>query len=114
MKIQELGTMKQEKLNIKIVHLNNSYLGMVRQWQELFFGERYSHTYLDNPCFQTIAKAYEIKSKQVNKLEDLDKAINEMYKHNGAFILEVNVENMENVFPMVPAGANLNQIMCNK
>ena len=114
MNIQELGTIKQEKLNIKIVLLNNSYLGMVRQWQELFFGERYSHTYLDNPCFQTIAKAYEIKSKQVSKLEDLDKAINEMYKHNGAFILEVNVENMENVFPMVPAGANLNQIMFNK
>lgn len=114
MNLQELGTIKQEKIDVKIVILNNSYLGMVRQWQELFFNERYSYTHLDNPCFQTIAMAYGIKSSKVSKYKDLDKEIDVMLNHKGAFILEVEVENMENVFPMVPAGANLNQIMCNK
>ncbi len=114
MNIQELGTIKQDKIDIKIIILNNSYLGMVRQWQELFFEKRYSYTYLDNPCFQTIANAYNIKSEKVKSYNELTDAIHRMHKHNGAFILEIEVENMENVFPMVPAGANLDQIICNK
>ncbi len=110
MTIQELGTIYQTKVPVKIVLLNNNFLGMVRQWQELFFDKRYASTELINPDFQTIAKGYHVDSVKVTKREDLDNAINRMVKHNGPFLLEVIVEKEGNVFPMVPAGASVSDI----
>lgn len=110
MTIQELGTIFQSKVPVKIILLNNNFLGMVRQWQELFFDKRYAHTELINPDFQTIAKGYGIASQQVNSRDELDKAIEDMVNHNGAYLLEVMVEKEGNVFPMVPAGASVSDI----
>lgn len=111
MTIQELGTIMQEKLNIKIIVLNNNFLGMVRQWQELFFHERYSATIMNNPDFVAIAKAYNIASRAVDKREDLDEAIREMLEHDGAYLLVANVETSGMVYPMVPAGASISNII---
>ena len=110
MTIQELGTIYQTKAPVKIVLLNNNFLGMVRQWQELFFDKRYASTELLNPDFQTIAKGYFIESVKVTQREDLDKAIKTMVDHQGPFLLEVVVEKEGNVFPMVPAGASVADI----
>jgi len=110
MTIQELGTIFQEKTPVKIVLLNNNFLGMVRQWQELFFDFRYSSTKIKNPDFQTIAKGYNIPSTKVTKREKLDEAINNMINTKGPFLLEVVMEKEENVFPMVPAGASVEDI----
>ena len=104
MTIQELGTIMQEKLNVKIIILNNNFLGMVRQWQELFFHERYSNTIMENPDFVAIAKAYGIAGRAVEKREELDDAIAEMLNHDGAYVLVANVETCGMVYPMVPAG----------
>ena len=112
MTIQELGTIMQEKLNVKIIILNNNFLGMVRQWQELFFHERYSNTIMENPDFVAIAKAYGIASRAVEKREELDDAIAEMLNHDGAYVLVANVETCGMVYPMVPAGGSVtNMIM---
>ena len=111
MTIQELGTIMQENLNIKIIVLNNSFLGMVRQWQELFFDKRYSATVMENPDFAAIAKAYGIGSRQVDKREELDEAIAEMLNHDGAYLLVANVETHGMVYPMVPAGATITDII---
>ncbi|MDH6312786.1 acetolactate synthase-1/2/3 large subunit [Parabacteroides sp. PFB2-10] len=111
MTIQELGTIMQENLNIKMVVLNNNFLGMVRQWQELFFKERYSGTVMVNPDFVAIAKAYGIGSRLVEKREELDGAIAEMLDHDGAYLLVANVESHGMVYPMVPAGASITQIL---
>lgn len=112
MTIQELGTIMQEKLNVKIIILNNNFLGMVRQWQELFFHERYSNTIMENPDFVAIAKAYGIASRAVEKREELDDAIAEMLSHDGAYVLVANVETCGMVYPMVPAGGSVtNMIM---
>ena len=102
---QELMTITQEKLPVKIVLLNNEYLGMVRQWQELFFESRYSSTPLQNPDFIRLAEANYIKARKVTEREELEEAINEMVSSKEAFLLEVRVEKEENVFPMVPPGA---------
>ncbi|MDR1403453.1 MAG: biosynthetic-type acetolactate synthase large subunit [Tannerellaceae bacterium] len=110
MTIQELGTIMQEKLNVKIIVLNNKYLGMVRQWQELFFDKRYSFTTMDNPDFVGIAKAYGIGGRAVEKREELDDAIAEMLNHEGAYMLVVHVETHGMVYPMVPAGASITNI----
>ncbi len=110
MTIQELGTIFQSEVPVKIILLNNNYLGMVRQWQELFFDKRYAHTELINPNFQLISKGYGIASSQVNSRDELDKAIEEMVNHKGAYLLEVMVEKEGNVFPMVPAGASVSDI----
>lgn len=110
MTIQELGTIFQEKIPIKIILLNNEFLGMVRQWQELFFDYRYSFTEMKNPNFQTIAKSYDIPSIKITEREKLDEAINTMISNKGAFLLEVVVEKEGNVFPMVPAGASIDDI----
>lgn len=110
MTIQELGTIFQTDSAVKIVLLNNNFLGMVRQWQELFFDKRYASTELINPDFQTIAKGYHINSLKVDKREELDNAIKTMVAHNGPFLLEVIVEKEGNVFPMVPAGASVSDI----
>lgn len=110
MTIQELGTIFQTEIPVKIVLLNNNFLGMVRQWQELFFDKRYASTELINPDFQLIAKGYFIETAKVSVREDLDDAIAKMVNHNGPYLLEVMVEKEGNVFPMVPAGASVSDI----
>ncbi|TAJ14667.1 biosynthetic-type acetolactate synthase large subunit [Marinilabiliaceae bacterium JC017] len=110
MTIQELGTISQTKAPVKMVLLNNSFLGMVRQWQELFFDKRYASTELTNPDFQTIAKGYGISGEKVTARENLDEAIERMKQHQGAYLLEVAVEKEGNVFPMVQAGASVSDI----
>lgn len=111
MTIQELGTIMQYGVDVKIILLNNHFLGMVRQWQELFFDERYSHTTMHNPDFVKIAEAYDIKSKKVSKREELDDAIAEMLNHKGSYLLDVQVETKGMVYPMVPAGASVTNIL---
>ncbi len=110
MTIQELGTMAQSQVAVKIVLINNNFLGMVRQWQQLFFNKRYSFTELMNPDFITIAKGYGIKGRRVAKRDELDAAITEMFNQDGPFLLDVKVKNEGNVFPMVPAGASVSDI----
>ena len=111
MTIQELGTIMQENLDVKIILLNNSFLGMVRQWQQLFFNERYSFTEMENPDFLGIAKAYGIAAREVQKREELDEAIQEMVNHKGAYLLVADVERFGLVYPMVPAGATVTNII---
>lgn len=112
MTIQELGTIAQNKLPVKIIILNNNFLGMVRQWQQLFFDKRYSFTQLHhNPDFITIAKGYGIEGSKVYKREDLDTAMQKMIDHDGPYVLEVTIEKEDNVFPMVPAGASVADVM---
>ena len=104
MTLQELGTIFQSEVGVKIILMNNGFLGMVRQWQELFYDKRYSFTELTNPDFELIATANHIPYRCVERHEELDDAVSEMQHSNGAFLLEVRVEREENVFPMVPAG----------
>lgn len=111
MTLQELGTIMQYDVDVKIILLNNHYLGMVRQWQELFFEERYSETPMKNPNFVQIAQAYGISSRKVEKREELDDAVSEMLNHKGAYLLEVEVENKGMVYPMVPAGCCITDIL---
>ena len=111
MTIQELGTIMQYKIPIKILVLNNNFLGMVRQWQELFHGKRYSFTEMDNPDFVKIAEAYRIKANKVTKREDLAAAIKEMLNSKDPYFLEAVVGKEDNVFPMVPAGASVSDIL---
>ncbi|RLD27506.1 MAG: biosynthetic-type acetolactate synthase large subunit, partial [Bacteroidetes bacterium] len=110
MTIQELGTIFQTKVPVKIVVLNNEFLGMVRQWQQLFFDKRYASTEMTNPDFVAIAKGYHIKAKKVIKREELADAIKEMMLSKDAYFLEVCVEKEDNVFPMVPSGASVSDI----
>jgi|TARA_Y100000389_G_scaffold205085_1_gene262917 acetolactate synthase-1/2/3 large subunit len=110
MTIQELGTIFQNRTAVKIVVLNNDYLGMVRQWQQLFFDKRYASTEMVNPDFVTIAKGYKIEANRVNKREDLDKAILNMIASDEPYFLEVCVEKEDNVFPMIPTGASVSDI----
>ena len=110
MTIQELGTIFQYKTAIKIVVLNNEFLGMVRQWQEMFFQKRYASTKMINPDFQTIAKGYGIKNKKVEKRENLNTAIKEMLAHDGSYFLEVLVCKENNIFPMIPTGSSVSEI----
>jgi acetolactate synthase I/II/III large subunit len=110
MTIQELGTIFQTKVPVKIVVLNNEFLGMVRQWQELFFDNRYASTEMINPNFVAIAEGYYIKAKKVTKREDLDAAVAEMMASKDAYFLEVMVEKENNVFPMIPTGASVADI----
>ena len=111
MTIQELGTILQEKTGVKIIILNNSWLGMVRPWQELFFEERYAETSMRNPEFIKLASAYGIKGRKVEKREDLDDAIKEMLSDNEPFLLEVNVVEKGMVFPMIPGGKCVDKMM---
>ena len=110
MTIQELGTIFQSQIAVKIVLLNNSFLGMVRQWQDLFYDRRYSFTELTNPDFGLIARGNGIAYRCVERREELPGAVAEMQACAGAFLLEVRVEGEENVFPMVPAGAPVSAI----
>ena len=110
MTIQELGTIMQTKAPVKIVLLNNNYLGMVRQWQQMFFDKRYSFTELDNPDFIKIAEAYSIKAQKVTERENLREAIEDMLIHDGPFFLEVVVEKEDNVFPMIATGCSVEEV----
>ncbi|MFT3753457.1 MAG: biosynthetic-type acetolactate synthase large subunit [Paludibacter sp.] len=111
MTIQELGTIMQEQIGVKMIILNNHFLGMVRQWQEMFFEERYSFTEMVNPDFIAIAKAYRIDGVEVSERKDLDGAIADMLKDDKPYLLVVNVEKKGMVFPMVPAGASVTNIL---
>ncbi len=111
MTIQELGTIAQHKLPVKIVVLNNNFLGMVRQWQQLFFEKRYSFTELQNPDFIAIAKGFGIDAHKVEVREELEDSIQKMIDHPGPYMLEVVIEKEDNVFPMVPSGASVSDIM---
>jgi acetolactate synthase-1/2/3 large subunit len=110
MTIQELGTIFQQKVPVKIVVLNNEFLGMVRQWQQLFFDKRYASTEMTNPDFVAIAKGYYIDAQKVTKREDLKNAVAEMIACKGPYFLEVGVEKEDNVFPMIPSGASVSDI----
>ena len=110
MTIQELGTIFQQKLAVKIVVLNNDFLGMVRQWQQLFFDKRYASTEMINPDFVAIAKGYYLNARRVEKREDLAEAVEEMIASKEPYFLEVRVEKEDNVFPMIPSGASVSEI----
>lgn len=111
MNLQELATISNNNLPIKMIIFNNSTLGMVRQWQELFFNERYSHTLIKNPDFIKIAEAYGIKALKVTDKNDVDKAIKEALNYNGPMLLDFVIPQDENVFPMVPEGASLEEML---
>ena len=110
MTIQELGTIFQNKTGVKIVILNNEFLGMVRQWQELFFENRYASTEMTNPDFVKIAEGYDIPAQRVKERADLASAVKTMLETDGPYFLEVCVEKENNVFPMIPTGASVSDI----
>ena len=110
MTIQELGTIFQHKLPVKIVILNNDFLGMVRQWQEMFFDKRYASTEMVNPDFVSIAKAYFLDSEKVENRSDLEPAVKRMVESKKPYVLEICVEKEANVFPMIPSGASVSDI----
>ncbi|ACU63537.1 biosynthetic-type acetolactate synthase large subunit [Chitinophaga pinensis] len=110
MNIQELGTIMQHSLDIKIIILNNQFLGMVRQWQELFNDRRYAFSDMENPDFVALAAAYRISGQRVSERERLRHAIAEMFHHKGPYLLEVMVGKENNIFPMVPQGASISEI----
>ncbi len=111
MTVQELGTIMQYKIPVKILVLNNNFLGMVRQWQQLFHGKRYSFTEMVNPNFVKLAEAYSIPARKVEKREDLQDALKEMLQAETPYFLEVVVGKEDNVFPMVPAGAGVADVL---
>ncbi len=111
MTIQELGTIAQENLPVKIVIMNNRFLGMVRQWQELFFEKRYSFTEIFSPDFVKVADAYGIPGQLVKERENLETALQTMLSAKGPYLLEIMVEKEDNIFPMVPAGASVSDIL---
>lgn len=110
MTIQELGTVLQTGVAVKIVVLNNGFLGMVRQWQELFFDKRYASTVLENPDFVKIAEGYGIEASRVTKREDLADNIKTMVASKNSYFLEVVIEKEDNVFPMIPSGATVSDV----
>ena len=110
MTIQELATISQYDINVKIIILNNNFLGMVRQWQELFFDNRYSFTEMINPDFNIISDGYGIKNKKIELKKDLDKGIKDCIDYKGSYLLNIIVEKEENVFPMVASGESVSNI----
>ncbi|HEY1022648.1 MAG TPA: thiamine pyrophosphate-dependent enzyme, partial [Flavisolibacter sp.] len=110
MTIQELGTIMQTGINVKLLILNNAFLGMVRQWQELFHGKRYSFVDIESPDFVQVAKGYRIAGKRISDRAELKDAIKEMLAHEGSYLLEVMVGKENNVFPMVEAGTSVSEI----
>ena len=110
MTLQELGTIMQNNIGVKIIILNNEYLGMVRQWQQMFFEKRYSFTNIQSPDFVALAASYNIKGVKVAKQEDLSNALDQLLNTENAFLLEVKVAKEDNVFPMVPTGASVAEI----
>ncbi|MDB5018929.1 MAG: acetolactate synthase catalytic subunit [Pedobacter sp.] len=110
MTIQELGTIMQSGVNVKIIILNNQFLGMVRQWQQLFNDKRYSFVDITSPDFVKVAEAYSIPGKKVTEREAIKSSLQEMLQHDGSFLLEVMVSKENNVFPMVPQGCSVSEI----
>ncbi|MEY3376602.1 MAG: biosynthetic-type acetolactate synthase large subunit, partial [Bacteroidota bacterium] len=110
MTIQELGTIMQNNVNVKILILNNQFLGMVRQWQQLFHERRYSFVDIESPDYVTVAKGYRIEGNSVSKRSDLTNALKTMLDHKGPYLLEVMVGKENNVFPMVPQGCGVSEI----
>lgn len=110
MTLQELGTMMQNNIGVKVIILNNGYLGMVRQWQQMFFEKRYSFTDIQSPDFVALAASYNIKGQKVEKQEDLSQALDNLLNTQNAYLLEVKVAREDNVFPMVPTGASVAEI----
>ncbi len=110
MTLQELGTIMQNNIDVKILILNNRFLGMVRQWQQLFNDKRYSFVDIASPDFVQLAKSYRIEGKMVNERKNLKDALNEMLQYKGAYLLEVMVGKENNVFPMVPQGCSVSEI----
>jgi len=110
MTVQELGTILQYNIPVKIIILNNNFLGMVRQWQDMFFDKRYASTELTNPDFVMIAKAFKIASRKTTKREDLKESLEEMLAEKGSYLLEIVVEKEGNVFPMIEPGASVGEI----
>jgi acetolactate synthase-1/2/3 large subunit len=110
MTLQELGTIMQSEIDIKIIILNNRFLGMVRQWQQLFNDKRYSFVDIASPDFVMVAKGYGIAGQSIEKREDLEKAVKAMIDHKGSYLLEVFVGKENNVFPMVPQGCSVSEI----
>jgi acetolactate synthase-1/2/3 large subunit len=110
MTIQELGTIMQSGINVKIIILNNQFLGMVRQWQELFNERRYSFVDITSPDFVAVAKGYYIEGQKVSERENLVDALKTMLDHKGSYLLEVMVTKENNVFPMVPQGCSVSEI----
>ncbi len=111
MNIQELSTVANNKLPVNIVIFNNAYLGMVRQWQELFYKRRYSQTHLQNPDFAKVAESYGVKGIKVTKKEQVKDALKEAIETAGPVVLDFHIEEEENVFPMVPAGKAINRMI---
>jgi acetolactate synthase-1/2/3 large subunit len=110
MTIQELATIAQEQIPVKIVILNNNFLGMVRQWQELFHGKRYSFVNLKNPDFVSVAKGFFINAERVVDRKDLNRALDDLLKSKTAHVLEIRVKKEEKVFPMMPTGAAVHEM----
>lgn len=113
MTVEEFGMIMEYGIGVKIVLLNNRYLGNVRQWQELFFNSKYSATPMVNPNFVALAAAYGIKGEDVDQRDNLDKAIENMKAHRGAYLLNVNIEEMGMIFPMTPGGHGVDEILLN-
>lgn len=113
MTIQELGTIMEYGTAVKIILLNNNFLGNVRQWQELFFKGRFSQTPLLNPDFVMIARAYGIQAEDVDSRDKLDEAIKRMLDHDGPYLINVNIDETDMVFPMTPAGGDVDFVMLN-
>ncbi len=111
MTLQELGTIAQSGLAVKIIILNNNFLGMVRQWQSMFFDNRYSFVELQNPDFITIAKGFGIDGHTVSDRNNLGESLDTLLNSNKPYLLEIICEKEENVFPMVPAGACVTKVM---
>ena len=111
MTIQELGTAVQENANVKVAIINNGYLGMVRQWQQLFYNARYAETPITSPDFILLAKAYGLPGYRVQRREEIRPAVEQAQGHNGPVLIEFLVEQHDMVYPMVPAGADLHEMI---
>ncbi len=110
MTLQELGTIMQTDLNVKMIILNNQFLGMVRQWQELFNDRRYSFVDIQSPDFVALAKSYRVEGQKVSDRHNLKTALQTMLEHKGSYLLEIMVGKENNVFPMVPQGCSVSEI----
>ncbi|MEN8227261.1 MAG: biosynthetic-type acetolactate synthase large subunit [Bacteroidota bacterium] len=110
MTIQELGTIAQYNLPVKVILFNNEFLGMVRQWQQLFFDRRYASTDLINPDFMKICEGFGVPSKKISEREDLSQALDQALAHDGPFVLEVKVQKEGNIFPMIPPGGTVSDM----
>ena len=110
MNIQELATLAQDQIPVKVIILNNNFLGMVRQWQQLFFDKRYSFVELKNPDFVAVSKGFYVDAEKAEERKQLDKALDRLLAANGPRVLEIVVGKEDNIFPMVPTGASVEEI----